>query len=106
MKDDALDTFDKFLEIKHNNIDQLSSFKADYSDAKGIYSEGQANMYFNLVKDKFREGQQGKHILEHSNYIEGNIYVKISKEHIHKLVKKYATTGEKRFDSNEKKQKK
>lgn len=38
-------------------------------------------------------GKQGKHILEHNNYIEGRSYLTISVEEAQELVNKYAGTG-------------
>lgn len=44
-------------------------------------------------------GKQGKHILEHNNYIEGRSYLTISLEEAQEFINKYAGTGEIRFNS-------
>ncbi|MGG1598045.1 polymorphic toxin type 50 domain-containing protein [Paenibacillus naphthalenovorans] len=49
------------------------------------------------VSKKVHEGQQGKHIRGHNNYIEGRSYLTISMDEVQKLINRYAGTGEIRF---------
>lgn len=93
-------SFAKFQELKYNKVDEWKKLKLDYSDAKGIYSAGQANEYIKNVPKKLLEGQQGKHIKGHNNYKDGNSIVTLSNKEIEELYERYAGKGEKRFDKN------
>ena len=47
--DEVPTTFDKFQDMKYNNIDEWKNLKAQYSDALGITTEDRAKTYINNV---------------------------------------------------------
>ena len=98
--DEVPKTFDKFQEMKYNNIEEWKNLKAKYSDALGITTEERANTYINNVNKTINQGKQDKHILGSNNYIEGRSYLTISKEKAQELVNQYAGKGVKSFDKN------
>jgi SPP1 gp7 family putative phage head morphogenesis protein len=81
-------SFDKFQEVKYNNINEWDKLKVAYKD-QNIRNTIKSN---ELPKD-ILIGKQGKHILGHNNYIEGRSYMKISVEELQKIVNDYAGTG-------------
>ena len=95
LNDKALSNIEEFIKIKYINPNKWNNLKSSYLDEKGIYNDEQANRFINLVKDKLLEGSQGKHLINHNNYIEGNSYLTISNVKIKELVNNYVTLGEK-----------
>ena len=91
--DEVPTTFDKFQEMKYNNIDEWKNLKAQYSDALGITTEDRAKTYINNVNKLINQGKQDKHILGSNNYINGKSYLTISKEKAQELINQYAGKG-------------
>lgn len=62
-----------------------------FSNTRGARDEG-----FRVVNGyttKLHNGQQGKHLIGHNNYIPGRSILTITLEHAQKLVETYAGTG-------------
>ena len=53
------------------------------------------------ISTEVETGKQGKHILEHSNYLPGRSYLTVPEDEIQKLVRQYAGTGWIRRDGND-----
>ncbi|MBN6206292.1 hypothetical protein JYK21_07495 [Ralstonia pickettii] len=81
-------TLDAFQELKYSNNKEWANIQQLYKDRK-IQSQIQSGEY-NL---SVHNGRQGKHILNHNNYIEGRSYL-LDKTDSQALVNKYAGTGE------------
>lgn len=100
--EDAPKTFEKFQELKYNNINEWKNLKAQYSDALGITTEEGARTYISNVNKLINQGKQDKHIRGSNNYKEGKSYLIISKERAQELVDKYAGKGILEFSDNRK----
>lgn len=87
-KKGSLRGLDKFQRVKYNSDKtEYNGIKIRYAD-KNLQKEIRSD--YNLM---IREGQQGKHIKGHNNYIEGRSYLTIGIEEAQELVNKYAGTG-------------
>lgn len=91
-------TFDKFQEMKYNDIEKWQNLKAQYADAKGITSDEAAKQYINNANKIIDIGKQEKHIRGSNNYIEGRSYLTISSKEAQTLVNKYAGKGQISFN--------
>ena len=98
--DEVPTTFDKFQEMKYNNIDEWKKLKAQYSDALGITTEDRAKTYINNVNKLINQGKQDKHILGSNNYTNGRSYLTISKEKAQELINQYAGKGTLEFSDS------
>lgn len=83
--DKAPKTFAAFQKVKYS--DEYASLKLQYADARI-----QDRIKTGKISTSVLAGKQGKHILGHSNYIEGRSYLN-SGEDAQVLVNKYAGTG-------------
>lgn len=97
LKNDIPETFDKFQNLKYNNVKEWRNLKSEYLDAIGIDSESKAKQYIRNIDKTINEGKQGKHIIEHNNYIDGRSYLTISNKEAQSLIDRYAGTGEINF---------
>lgn len=79
-------SFDVFRKIKYS--DEYDVLKTRYADAKI-----QERIRNGDISTTIHEGQQGKHILGHNNYINGRSYLR-EDVNPQELVNKYAGTGE------------
>ncbi|MFV3013524.1 polymorphic toxin type 50 domain-containing protein [Clostridium botulinum] len=81
-------SFDKFQELKYNNVNEWDKLKLAYKDQ---------NIKNHIKSDELPKeiliGKQGKHILGHNNYIEGRSYMSITTEELQQIVNEYAGTG-------------
>lgn len=78
----------KFQDMKYNDVEKFNDLKLHFKDSK--LQKGITESY-NLT---LREGQQGKHILGHNNYLEGRSYiVDASMKDIQECIKKHAGNG-------------
>lgn len=98
--DEIPNTFDKFQEMKYNNIDKWKNLKAQYSDALGITTEERAKTYISNVNKLINPGKQDKHIIGSNNYTEGRSYLTISKEKAQDLINQYAGKGTLEFSDS------
>lgn len=98
--DEIPKTFDKFQEMKYNNIDEWKNLKAQYSDALGITTEERAKTYISNVNKIINQGKQDKHIIGSNNYIEGRSYLTISKEKAQELIYQNAGKGKLEFSDS------
>nr|DAY56691.1 MAG TPA: minor capsid protein [Caudoviricetes sp.] len=98
--DEMPKTFDKFQEMKYNNIDEWKNLKAQYSDALGITTEERAKKYIDNVNKTINQGKQDKHIIGSNNYIDGKSYLTISKEKAQELINQYAGKGQLEFSDS------
>ena len=98
--DEMPKTFDKFQEMKYNNIDEWKNLKAQYSDALGITTEERAKTYISNVNKTINQGKQDKHIKGSNNYIDSKSYLTITSKEAQDLVNKYAGKGIVNFDKN------
>lgn len=80
-------SLEEFQKLKYTNSEEWKSLKTFLKD-KELQEEIRES--YNL---SIHEGNQGKHILGHNNYIEGRSYLTISMEEAQELVNKYAGTG-------------
>jgi len=93
-------TFDKFQEMKYNNIEKWKDLKAQYLDTKGIKSNEAAKQYINNTNKTIDIGKQDKHIRGSNNYTLEKSYLTISSKEAQDLVNKYAGRGTINFDKN------
>lgn len=100
--DEVGKTFAEFQKMKYNDIDKWNNLKATYLDKIGIVNEEQANKYIENINKTIDISKQSKHIRDSEKYIPSKSYLTISTEEAQNLVNKYAGTGEKRFDKNDK----
>lgn len=98
--DEVPKTFDKFQEMKYNNINEWKNLKAQYSDALGITTEERARTYISNVNKIINQGKQDKHIIGSNNYTEGKSYLTISKEKAQELINQYAGKGTLEFSDS------
>ena len=91
--DEVPNTFDKFQEMKYNDIDKWKNLKAQYLDSLGITTQQGAKTYINNVNKLIDQGKQDKHIIGSNNYKDGKSYLTISKEEAQKYINKYAGSG-------------
>lgn len=85
-------SFDDFQKIKYS--DGYGRLKTQYADAKI-----QERIRNGDINKTIHEGQQGKHILQHNNYIEGRSYLREDVDP-QELVNKYAGTGKIKRNNN------
>lgn len=81
-------TLDEFQNMKYNDVEKYEKIKTKVKDLK--LQSRIINGDYNLV---LREGQQGKHILGHNNYITGRSYIVASMEQIQECINKNAGKG-------------
>lgn len=87
-KENMPTSLSKFQDMKYNDVEKFNDLKLHFKDSK--LQKGITESY-NLT---LREGQQGKHILGHNNYLEGRSYiVDASKKDIQECIKKHAGNG-------------
>lgn len=88
-------SFDKFQEMKYNDVEKWEELQLRYQDEKL-----RTRIRSDAVIKTIEVGKQGKHIKGHNNYIQGRSYLLVSMEEAQKLVNKYAGTGILIRDSN------
>lgn len=82
------ESLDKFQDMKYNDIDKFNELKLSFIDGK---LQKEIIKSYNL---SLREGQQGKHILDHNNYTDSRSYiVGASMEDIQKCILTHAGKG-------------
>lgn len=81
-------SLDKFQEMKYNDDEKWNKLKVKYVDVK-LQNQIVSGDY-NL---SLREGQQGKHLVGHNNYIEGRSYIDATMEDIQKSIIDHAGRG-------------
>lgn len=87
-KENMPTSLSKFQDMKYNDVEKFNDLKLHFKDSK--LQKGITESY-NLT---LREGQQGKHILGHNNYLEGRSYiVDASMKDIQECIKKHAGNG-------------
>ncbi len=87
-KENMPTSLSKFQDMKYNDVEKFNDLKLHFKDSK--LQKGITESY-NLT---LREGQQGKHILGHNNYLEGRSYiVDASMKDIQEYIKKHAGNG-------------
>lgn len=87
-KENMPTSLSKFQDMKYNDVEKFNDLKLHFKDSK--LQKGIIESY-NLT---LREGQQGKHILGHNNYLEGRSYiVDASMKDIQECIKKHAGNG-------------
>ena len=87
-KENMPTSLSKFQDMKYNDVVKFNDLKLHFKDSK--LQKGITESY-NLT---LREGQQGKHILGHNNYLEGRSYiVDASMKDIQECIKKHAGNG-------------
>ena len=87
-KENMPTSLSKFQDMKYNDVEKFNDLKLHFKDSK--LQKGITESY-NLT---LREGQQGKHILGHNNYLEGTSYiVDASMKDIQECIKKHAGNG-------------
>lgn len=87
-KENVPSSLSKFQDMKYNDVEKFNDLKLHFKDSK--LQKGITESY-NLT---LREGQQGKHILGHNNYLEGRSYiVDASMKDIQECIKKHAGNG-------------
>lgn len=87
-KENMPTSLSKFQDMKYNDVEKFNDLKLHFKDSK--LQKGITESY-NLT---LREGQQGKHILGHNNYLEGRSYiVDASMKDIQECIKKNAGNG-------------
>lgn len=87
-KENMPTSLSKFQDMKYNDVEKFNDLKLHFKDSK--LQKGITESY-NLT---LREGQQGKHILGHNNYLEGKSYiVDASMKDIQECIKKHAGNG-------------
>ena len=87
-KENMPTSLSKFQDMKYNDVEKFNDLKLHFKDSK--LQKGITESY-NLT---LREGQQGKHILRHNNYLEGRSYiVDASMKDIQECIKKHAGNG-------------
>ena len=87
-KENIPTSLSKFQDMKYNDVEKFNDLKLHFKDSK--LQKGITESY-NLT---LREGQQGKHILGHNNYLEGRSYiVDASMKDIQECIKKHAGNG-------------
>ncbi|SHJ88425.1 phage putative head morphogenesis protein, SPP1 gp7 family [Caminicella sporogenes DSM 14501] len=101
-KDMPVKTFDKFQDLKYNDIERWRKIKRSYGliklEKSKIDTVEKAKEYIELLDKTIHEGKQGKHIIGHNNFIDGRSYLTISIEKAQELVNKYAGTGKLQFN--------
>lgn len=87
-KENMPTSLSKFQDMKYNDVEKFNDLKLHFKGSK--LQKGITESY-NLT---LREGQQGKHILGHNNYLEGRSYiVDASMKDIQECIKKHAGNG-------------
>jgi SPP1 gp7 family putative phage head morphogenesis protein len=87
-KENMPTSLSKFQDMKYNDVEKFNDLKLHFKDSK--LQKGITESY-NLT---LREGQQGKRILGHNNYLEGRSYiVDASMKDIQECIKKHAGNG-------------
>lgn len=87
-KENMPTSLSKFQDMKYNDVEKFNDLKLHFKDSK--LQKGITESY-NLT---LREGQQGKHILGHNNYLEERSYiVDASMKDIQECIKKHAGNG-------------
>lgn len=87
-KENVPSSLSKFQDMKYNDVEKFNDLKLHFKDSK---LQKEIAESYNLT---LREGQQGKHILGHNNYLEGRSYiVNASMKDIQECIKKHAGTG-------------
>ena len=87
-KENMPTSLSKFQDMKYNDVEKFNDLKLHFKDSK--LQKGITESY-NLT---LREGQQGKHILGHNNYLEGRSYiVDASMKDRQECIKKHAGNG-------------
>ena len=87
-KENMPTSLSKLQDMKYNDVEKFNDLKLHFKDSK--LQKGITESY-NLT---LREGQQGKHILGHNNYLEGRSYiVDASMKDIQECIKKHAGNG-------------
>ena len=87
-KENMPTSLSKFQDMKYNDVEKFNDLKLHFKASK--LQKGISESY-NLT---LREGQQGKHILGHNNYLEGRSYiVDASMKDIQECIKKHAGNG-------------
>lgn len=87
-KENVPKTFADFQDMKYNNSDKWESLKISYKDS--VLQSSIKSGKYNLT---LREGQQGKHLLWHNNYVEGKSYIDASMEEIQESITSNAGKG-------------
>lgn len=87
-KENMPTSLSKFQDMKYNDVEKFNDLKLHFKDSK---LQKEITESYNLT---LREGQQGKHILGHNNYLEGRSYiVDASMKDIQECIKKHAGNG-------------
>lgn len=87
-KENMSTSLSKFQDMKYNDIEKFNDLRLHFKDNK---LQKEITESYNLT---LREGQQGKHILGHNNYLEGRSYIiDASMKDIQECIKRHAGNG-------------